>query len=69
MQRTILTVVVLVSAFATGARAEDVRGEFRARPPEMTVENGKFSGPIKDVIEEAIKMTGLTISWSEVPFA
>lgn len=69
MQRTVLTVVVLVSAFATGARAEDVRGEFRARPPEMTVENGKFSGPIKDVIEEAIKMTGLSISWSEVPFA
>jgi len=68
MRRAILSLVVLMSAFAA-AKAEDIQGEFRARPPEMVVENGKLSGPIKDVIEEAVKTAGLTISWSEVPFA
>ena len=68
MRRAILGLVILFSACAA-AKAEDIQGEFRARPPEMKVENGKFSGPIKDVIEQAVATAGLTISWSEVPFA
>ncbi|HEV2678396.1 MAG TPA: transporter substrate-binding domain-containing protein [Aliidongia sp.] len=69
MRRVILTVVAIASVFATRAKAEDFQGHFRPRPPEMTVENGKFSGPIKDVIEEALHTAGMTISWADVPFA
>lgn len=35
----------------------------------MTIEGGKFAGPIKDVIDEAVQTAGLTIVWSDVPFA
>ena len=69
MQRALPSMVILLLALSANARAEDIRGEFRARPPEMTIENGKFAGPIKDVIEQAVGIAGLTISWSEVPFA
>lgn len=69
MRRMILAAVAIVSVFAARAKAEDIQGHFRPRPPEMTIENGKFSGPIKDVIEEALQKAGLTITWSDVPFA
>lgn len=69
MRRVVLAIAALASAFTTGAMAQDIQGHFRPRPPEMTVESGKFSGPIKDVIEEAVHTAGLTIAWSDVPFA
>ena len=69
MRRVVLASVALASTFTTGAMAQDIQGHFRPRPPEMTVDSGKFSGPIKDVIEEAVHTAGLTIVWSDVPFA
>jgi len=69
MGRLILGFVVIASVFSSSAMAQEIQGHFRARPPEMTIEGGKFSGPIKDVIEEAVHTVGLTIVWSDVPFA
>ncbi|HWK47346.1 MAG TPA: transporter substrate-binding domain-containing protein [Stellaceae bacterium] len=64
---TVLTFAIM--AFFGGARAEEIVGHFRPRPPEMVVADGKFSGPIKDILEQALAPLGLTISWQDVPFA
>ena len=52
------------------ASAETIEGHFRSRPPEMVIAaDGALSGPIKDVIEAAVRSIGQTIHWQVVPFA
>jgi len=52
------------------APAQTIEGHFRSRPPEMVIAaDGTLSGPLKDVIEAAVRSIGLTIHWQVVPFA
>jgi len=62
-------VVASMLLVAPTANAADIAGDFRPRPPEMVIDGDKFSGPLKDVIEEAVQPAGDTITWSSVPFA
>ncbi len=46
------------------------KGDFRHRPPQMVVgEDDHFSGPLKDIIEEAAAQIGYKIRWRSAPFA
>jgi len=58
---------LLLSASAT-AQTTDLIAHARPRPPELNVENDTISGPLKDVLDEAARTTGLTMSWIVVPF-
>lgn len=46
-----------------------IQGDFRHRPPEMVVEENNLSGPLKQVIEEALNRIGVSIQWTITPFA
>ena len=48
---------------------EVMQGDFRHRPPEMSVVGNETSGPLKQVIEEAMNRMGIAIQWSITPFA
>ena len=64
---------VLIVAFfcfaAQVAQAEELKADFRHRPPEMVSENGLLSGPLKDILDEAAQKNGHQIVWSEAPFS
>lgn len=62
-----LTVAAL-SASLSSVRADTVTAHARPRPPELTVENGAISGPLKDVLDEAVAKMGVTLAWENVPF-
>jgi polar amino acid transport system substrate-binding protein len=51
------------------AQAADLTAHARPRPPELIVENGAISGPLKDVLDEVARATGMTVSWEVIPFA
>ncbi len=42
--------------------------DFRNRPPQMVVDGDKFSGPLKDILEEASSKIGYTVKWRKAPF-
>ncbi|RJF79447.1 amino acid ABC transporter substrate-binding protein [Azospirillum cavernae] len=62
-----LTVAAL-SASLSSVRADTVTAHARPRPPELTVESGTISGPLKDVLDEAVAKMGVTLAWENVPF-
>jgi polar amino acid transport system substrate-binding protein len=45
-----------------------LHADFRPRPPEMVVHEENFSGPLKEILEEAASQTGYSIDWRHVPF-
>jgi len=45
-----------------------LRADFRHRPPEMIIERGRLLGPLKDILEEAVGISGYTIEWRVAPF-
>ena len=47
----------------------ELTADFRHRPPEMVVEGQRFSGPLKDIIEEAAARLGYRINWRLAPFS
>ncbi len=65
-----VTVLLILMFMFTLVHAEEkvLRADFRLRPPEMAIEGGKMSGPLKDIIEEAAKKIGYKIKWLSVPF-
>lgn len=71
MMRKLFSVLIALSLPSIGgAQTEDhiLKADFRHRPPQMVIKEGKFSGPLKDIIEEAAKAAGYQIEWREVPF-
>ena len=53
----------------TYAEEKILRADFRHRPPEMVIKKGKKrSGPLKDIIEEAVQKLGYKIKWRNAPF-
>lgn len=67
MKKLLLLVSVLL--VPSTAWTADVIAQGRSRPPELIVEAGTISGPLKDILDEAAKTAGLDIAWTEVPFA
>ncbi len=63
--------VLAMLAWAPGAPAwaGEVVAHARPRPPELTTENGKISGPLKDILDEAMTKAGIDLRWQAVPFA
>ena len=47
----------------------ELMADFRHRPPEMVVEGQRFSGPLKDIIEEAAAKVGYRVNWRLAPFS
>jgi PAS domain S-box-containing protein len=45
-----------------------LKADFRQRPPEMIIEGGRLLGPLKEIIEEAVGISGYTIEWRVAPF-
>ncbi|WP_126619014.1 substrate-binding periplasmic protein [Azospirillum griseum] len=66
--RTVLVAGVLSAASLAAALAETVVAHGRPRPPELMVENGTVSGPLRDVLDEATAKIGMTLTWENVPF-
>ncbi len=73
MKQSITAAVALTvaAAFASpsSSLADTVTAHARPRPPELVVENGAVSGPLKDVLDEAAGKIGITLAWENVPFA
>ncbi|MBF0612934.1 MAG: ABC transporter substrate-binding protein [Magnetococcales bacterium] len=62
---------LLIIGWLATAAAQDktLQADFRPRPPEMVVGEGeKLSGPLKDILEEAVASLGYQIKWRVVPF-
>ena len=63
---------ILFSLFLTAgpvaASDRSLSADFRHRPPEMIVEGERFSGPLKDILEEAAKSLGYGVEWRLAPF-
>jgi len=56
--------------FITITHAQDntLRADFRLRPPEMVVDGNEKLGPLKDILEIAVKKLGYKIKWRMTPF-
>lgn len=64
-------VLVIFSLLLSGpALSETLTADFRHRPPEMVIDPAtrQFSGPLKEVIEQAAEKLGMDVKWRVVPF-
>ncbi len=68
MKRVILLFGLMLAATLTFAEEQILKADFRYRPPEMIIGGGTKSGPLKDIIEEAVEKIGYQIEWRTVPF-
>lgn len=69
--RTLLIVWLLAGflGVATAADNQVLIADFRPRPPEMVVAEGeRISGPLRDILEEAVTRHGYSVQWRVVPF-
>lgn len=66
--RLALVACVLSAAPISMAWAETVVAHGRPRPPELVVDNGVISGPLRDILDEAAAKVGLNLTWENVPF-
>lgn len=67
----IFWIVLLGAGLAGGAVAEEklLKADYRPRPPEMIVGEGEnISGPLKDILDEAVARHGYRVEWRVVPF-
>ncbi|HDM8245497.1 TPA: ABC transporter substrate-binding protein [Vibrio campbellii] len=61
--------LIAVSLLAPVVCADTFYADIRHRPPEMVLSsNQESSGPLKDILEKAVTMTGHTIKWRTAPF-
>ncbi len=68
--RLIASLLAVLSPWgAVLGQDRELTADFRHRPPEMVVEGQRFSGPLKDIIEEAAATLGYKISWRLAPFS
>lgn len=66
----IVSILITLFIFPTIALAAGnvFNADFRNRPPQMVVDGDKFSGPLKDILEEASGKIGYTVKWRKAPF-
>lgn len=62
-------ILILLSRSIYALEFNSIQADFRHRPPEMQIENGQFSGPLKDILDEAAAKIGFQVIWRQVPFA
>jgi len=67
MLKTLMTISVLLLAFTSFA--EPVKIDLRHRPPEMSVVDDDYSGPIIDIIKLLLEDANLQPQWLTVPWA
>ena len=58
-----------ISWSAVQAQDAELMADFRHRPPEMVVEGQRFSGPLKEIMEEAAAKVGYRVNWRLAPFS
>ena len=62
--------LVLLFPWSVGfGQDRELTADFRHRPPEMVVEGQRFSGPLKEIIEEAAGKVGYKVNWRLAPFS
>lgn len=54
--------------YASAAISHAVQVDMRHRPPEMSIVNGKYYGPIIDVIESLLSDEKVELQWVNVPW-
>ena len=64
------TTNVLSTLLSFIANAQELNADFRPRPPEMVIDatTHQLSGPLKDIIDQAAKELGHSVTWNSVPF-
>jgi len=69
MRSIVLALLLTVCTLWAFAEDKVFNADFRHRPPQLVVgENSNFSGPLKDVLEEAAARIGFTVKWRDAPF-
>lgn len=61
--------LVLISPSSGATDTNLIMADFRHRPPEMNIENGVLTGPLKDILDEAASKIGYQVIWRQIPFA
>lgn len=69
MNKFILFFILSLSTTITFSEDKILKADFRHRPPEMIVSGENKSGPLKDIIEEAVSKIGYQIKWRKAPFS
>lgn len=64
----LLSLAFIVLSFSCRADERVLHADFRPRPPEMVVNGESFSGPLKDILEEAAVSLGCRVKWRLAPF-
>ncbi len=66
MKKIVFIAIAMLISGATFAATIEVN--VRNRPPDLNVDNGKYSGPLKDILEKAAERAGHSVNWVEAPF-
>ena len=69
MNKLILLFILSLSTTVTFSEEKILKADFRHRPPEMIVNGEDKSGPLKDIIEEAVAKIGYQLKWRKTPFS
>jgi polar amino acid transport system substrate-binding protein len=69
--RHLFIAALIFQAPSLYAQARVLLADARHRPPEMIVDevNGTVSGPLIEILNEAARIRGYTVSWQIMPFA
>jgi len=71
--KTLVLILLAVScgAFQALAQPKELLADVRPRSPEMVIDaqSGKPSGPLLEILDEAAKTIGYTVTWQAVPFS
>lgn len=73
MKPKALFLIVLAASsgmFQALAQTKELQADARPRPPEMMIDpqSGKLSGPLLEILDEAAKSLGYSVTWRSVPF-
>jgi polar amino acid transport system substrate-binding protein len=68
---SILWLIAITLSEYAQAQEKILRASFRLRPPELFIDEKtkNFTGPLKDILDEAAAKIGYKVIWTEVPFA
>ncbi len=66
MKRVLLSIALMLVPML--AHAEELIAHFRPNPPLMQEVNGRYSGPLVTIAEEAARSLGYTIRWQKADF-
>lgn len=70
IRRLSLALFLLLAFLGSASGANKIlKADIRHRPPEMIVDGKFFSGPLKEILEEAAAQIGRTVKWRSVPFS